>query len=113
MSMVALEGLRPWILQRLTAVYMTFYVIYALLFWLFFQDFNYNTWVQWISGDINQIMLSLFYLSALMHAWIGMRDILLDYIKPFVLRLFLLFGVGLFLIGTGFWVIKVLTMVNG
>ncbi|MDH5393197.1 MAG: succinate dehydrogenase, hydrophobic membrane anchor protein [Gammaproteobacteria bacterium] len=112
MSMVALEGLRPWILQRLTAVYLLLYVFYVAVYWLFFNSFTYNHWLQWLSDDSNQILLSLFYLSMLIHSWVGIRDVLLDYIKPFLLKLLLLFGVALFLIGSGFWLIKILMMVK-
>ena len=112
MSMVALEGLRPWVLQRLSAVYLVVYVIYALIYWLFFQTATFANWHGWISQDHNQVLLGLFYLAVLMHAWIGMRDILLDYIKPFLLRLLLLFAVAVFLIGSGFWLIKILIVVN-
>lgn len=112
MSMVALEGLRPWILQRLTAVYLLLYVFYAVAYWLFFNTFTYDHWLAWVADDINQILLSLFYLSVLIHSWVGIRDVLLDYIKPFLIRLLLLFGVALFLIGSGFWLLKILMMVQ-
>jgi len=110
--MVALEGLRPWLLQRLTAVYLLIYTIYIVIYWSFINDLGYVSWRNWISSDINQILLGLFYLTLLIHAWVGIRDVLLDYIKPFLLRLMLLFSVALFLIGSGFWLIKILIMVN-
>ncbi len=112
MSMVALEGLRPWVLQRLTAVYLVVYTIYVTIFWLFFETFTFDHWRQWVAGDINQILIALFYLSVFVHAWVGVRDILLDYIKPFLIRLLLLFAVAIFLIGSGFWMIRILMMVN-
>ena len=112
MSMVALEGLRPWVLQRLSAVYLVAYVIYALIYWLSFEQATYANWHGWVSQDHNQVLLGLFYLATFIHAWIGVRDILLDYIKPFLLRLLLLFAVAVFLIGSGFWLIKILIVVN-
>ena len=112
MSMVALEGLRPWVLQRLTAAYLVVYVFYALVYWLFFQTFDFDSWQSWISDGVNQILLSLFYLSTLIHAWVGIRDVLLDYIKPFLIRLLLLFSVAVFLIGSGIWLLRILMMVN-
>ena len=112
MSIVALEGLRPWVLQRLTAVYLVVYVIYATVYWLFFKTFSYSQWQLWVADDINQILLSLFYVSVFVHAWVGIRDVLLDYIKPFLIRLLLLFSVAVFLIGSGFWLLRILMMVN-
>lgn len=113
MSMVALEGLRPWLLQRLTALYLLIYTAYVVIYWSFFNTITYQSWQQWLAIDFNQILLGLFYLAVLMHAWIGVRDVLLDYIKPFMLRLLLLFVVAIFLIGSGFWLVKILMMVNG
>lgn len=112
MSIVALEGLRPWVLQRLTAVYLVVYTIYAIIFWTFFETLNFTNWRQWVADDLNLILLSLFYISIFVHAWVGIRDILLDYIKPFLIRLFLLFTVAVFLIGSGIWMIRILIMVN-
>ena len=112
MSMVALEGLRPWLLQRLTALYLLVYTAYMVIYWSFYNTIAYESWKQWLLADINQILLGLFYLAVLIHAWVGIRDVLLDYIKPFMLRLMLLFAVATFLIGSGFWLIKILMMVN-
>ena len=112
MSMVALEGLRPWILQRLTAVYLVLYAVYAVVYWMFFADLDFTSWREWVSSELNQISIGLFYLAVLIHAWVGVRDILLDYIKPFLLRLLLLFTVAVFLIGSGFWLLRILMMVN-
>lgn len=112
MSMVALEGLKPWLFQRLSALYMIFYTVYVLVYWSFFNSLNYTSWYGWLSADLNQILLGLFYLSLLLHAWIGVRDVLLDYIKPFLLRLLLLFAVAVFLLGSAIWLFKILIMVN-
>lgn len=112
MSMVALEGLRPWVLQRLTAVYLVLYTLYVVAYWMFFAEVNFNNWQAWVATELNQILLGLFYLAVLIHAWVGVRDILLDYIKPFLIKLLLLFAVAVFLIGSGFWLLKILMMVN-
>ncbi|MDH5423841.1 MAG: succinate dehydrogenase, hydrophobic membrane anchor protein [Gammaproteobacteria bacterium] len=112
MSLVALEGLRPWVLQRLTAVYLVVYAVYVVAYWLIFADLGFDSWRSWVATELNQILLGLFYLAVLIHAWVGVRDILLDYVKPLLLKLMLLFAVAVFLIGSGFWLLKILMMVN-
>ncbi|MGH8677940.1 MAG: succinate dehydrogenase, hydrophobic membrane anchor protein, partial [Burkholderiales bacterium] len=42
------------------------------------------------------------------HAWIGVRDILMDYIKPASVRLGLEFVVAVLLVGYAGWAIQIL-----
>jgi len=112
MTMVALEGLRPWLLQRLTALYMVVYTLYVIVYWSVFNTLSYSSWHGWLVNEINLVLLGLFYLSLLLHAWVGIRDVLLDYIKPLLLRLILLFLVAGFLMGTAIWMMKILLSVN-
>ena len=112
MTMVALEGLRPWLLQRLTALYMVVYTIYAVVYWTVVSTLSYSNWQRWLADEFNMVLLGLFYLSLLIHAWVGIRDVLLDYIKPLLLRLILLFLVAGSLMGAAIWMMKILLSVN-
>jgi succinate dehydrogenase / fumarate reductase membrane anchor subunit len=82
-------GLRDWLAQRATAAIMAIYTI-ILLGWFFAaHDFSYEGWasifaVQWMKLATFVTMLAVFY-----HAWVGIRDIWMDYIKPVGLRLVL------------------------
>ena len=83
-------GLFEWIAQRITAVIMAVYTV-ILLGWFFAaQDFSYEGWAsifasQWMKLATFVSLLSLFY-----HAWVGVRDIWMDYVKSTGLRLLLL-----------------------
>ena len=50
----------------------------------------------------------LFLLALFWHAWIGLRDIFMDYVKPAGLRLALLVGVVLLLVGYALWSVQIL-----
>jgi succinate dehydrogenase / fumarate reductase membrane anchor subunit len=50
----------------------------------------------------------LFALSLLLHAWVGMRNIFMDYIKPTGLRLALYAAVILALLWYGVWIVQIL-----
>jgi succinate dehydrogenase / fumarate reductase membrane anchor subunit len=82
-------GLRDWLAQRITATIMAIYTI-ILLGWFFLAgDFSYEGWaaifsIQWMKLATFVAMLSLFY-----HAWVGVRDIWMDYVKPVGVRLLL------------------------
>ena len=50
----------------------------------------------------------LFFVSLFLHAWIGMRDILMDYIKPLSTRLALQVVVIVLLVAWAGWAIQIL-----
>jgi succinate dehydrogenase / fumarate reductase membrane anchor subunit len=49
-----------------------------------------------------------FVLAVLLHAWLGMRDVVLDYVHRLWLRLLLLPLIGLLLTGSGLWAFHIL-----
>ncbi|MGD8568790.1 MAG: succinate dehydrogenase, hydrophobic membrane anchor protein [Gammaproteobacteria bacterium] len=104
-------GLRAWVIQRLSAVYLALFTLYALTSFLLRDSNRYDQWLEWISHPVNNIATGLFMLSLLLHAWVGARDIVLDYIKPFGFRMFKLAALMLFLVAMGLWGLKVLLSV--
>ncbi|MEJ2059642.1 MAG: succinate dehydrogenase, hydrophobic membrane anchor protein [Gammaproteobacteria bacterium] len=98
-----LSGLRAWVVQRMSAVYLALFVIYVALHTLLAPPGDYGAWRQWIGEPGMLLAVSLAYVALLLHAWVGIRDVVLDYIHPFILRLFVLFAIALFLVGCGLW----------
>jgi len=80
-------GLRDWLIQRITAVVMAVYSV-ALAGYLLLQPYlNYDVWTGLFSGQPMRTFTLLFLLSVFYHAWIGIRDIMMDYVKPAGVRL--------------------------
>lgn len=104
------SGLRAWILQRLTAIYLALFVIYLGFRWLGSPPANYAEWQGWVGNPWVSIAILLFFASLLLHAWIGVRDVLIDYVHPFGARLTLLALAGSGLLGCGLWVLQVVFM---
>src|SRR6516225_5184568 len=82
-------GLRDWIAQRATAVIMAIYTVVLLVLFFGAHDFSYDGWAsifaaQWMKLATFVTLVALFY-----HAWVGVRDIWMDYIKPVGTRLLL------------------------
>ncbi|MEM5326535.1 succinate dehydrogenase, hydrophobic membrane anchor protein [Paraburkholderia sp. JHI2823] len=80
-------GIRDWIAQRATAVIMAVYTIVLLVLFFGAHDFSYEGWAsifaaQWMKLATFVTFVALFY-----HAWVGVRDIWMDYIKPVGLRI--------------------------
>lgn len=100
--------MKAWLLQRLSAVYMAAFLVYFIAALLFAQPHTYEEWHGWLRSTPMALATTLFFVALLIHAWVGMRDVLLDYIKPFPLRLLLLNLLALGLIVMVLWVVRVL-----
>ena len=111
MSSPGIQGLRPWMIQRISAVVIALYTIYLFGYWLIDNPFNQQDWHAWVASPFNNISLGLFLIAILWHAWIGVRDIILDYVPNVVGRLIVLSVIAATIIGSGLWGIKALFMV--
>ncbi len=112
MSLYVLEGLRPWVIQRVSAVYIllfTLYVAYCLLT-ADVATMGFDAWRSWLFSPLNTTTVGLFVIALLFHVWIGMRDVVLDYVHNIMLRIFI-FGmlIGI-LLGSGLWVFRILLL---
>jgi succinate dehydrogenase / fumarate reductase membrane anchor subunit len=79
-------GLRDWLLQRVTAVIMLAYTI-ALVLFLLAAPSGFDGWKSLFGCVWVQILTQITFIALLLHAWVGVRDIWMDYVKPVGLRL--------------------------
>ena len=101
------QGMRAWLLQRLTAIYIAVYSL-ALIIWLVSNyPVNYSNWYLIFSHPVILIATVVFYLSIFIHAWVGMRDILVDYAKPSSVRFILLTALAFSLIAMTAWLLLI------
>lgn len=103
-----LGGLRAWLVQRLSAAYMALFLPLAVLYLAFHPVQDFATWRQLLGQPLAGVALALFFLALLTHAWVGMRDLLLDYIHAPRLRLVLLVLLWGALVTQGLWLIRIL-----
>jgi len=80
-------GLREWLIQRITAVLMALYSITLGGYLLMQPGLDYAAWTQLFSGQLMRTLTLMFLLSVYYHAWIGVRNIVMDYIKIDGIRL--------------------------
>lgn len=92
------QGLRDWLIQRVSAVLMIIYSVYLLAFIIMHPDLSYYEWHGLFAHILMKIFTLLVLLALLFHAWIGMWTIFTDYVKPFVLRFVLQMFVFLVLV---------------
>ena len=101
-------GLRDWLVQRVTAVVMAVYAVFMVVYLLLQPSFGYDTWIELFSGNIVRTFSLLFLLSLFYHAWIGVRDIVMDYVKPASIRLLIHVLVILALVLYVIWSVQIL-----
>jgi len=120
-------GMRDWLSQRITGVLMAIFTIVLLVQYLlpsyahdahgdrvrdaagnYIQILGYDKWAgifnpQWMRVLTLVVIVSLGY-----HAWVGMRDVWMDYVKPVGARLFMQVLTIVWLVGCAGWAIQVL-----
>jgi len=105
------HGLRGWVLQRLTALYLALFLLYLLVHLSVSAPATVAEWRAWVGDPLVNGAWAVFFAALLMHAWVGVRDVILDYVRPAGLRLIVLFALGLYLLALGYWALVVLLAV--
>ena len=101
-------GLRDWLAQRITAAIMAIYTIVILVVLLGGQPINYGVWRDFFAQGWMRVATLLFAASFAWHAWVGVRDIIMDYIQSTALRLSLEAWVLLTIAGYLAWAVQIL-----
>ena len=101
-------GLRDWLAQRITAVIMAVYSVIAVFVLFSSKPITYAVWRDLFAQGWMRVATLLFMASLAWHAWVGVRDILMDYIKPAGLRLALEVLVLVTIAAYAGWTIQIL-----
>jgi succinate dehydrogenase / fumarate reductase membrane anchor subunit len=101
-------GLKDWLLQRLTAVVMAVYTLLLLAIALWQGGLDHGVWKALFANAAFKLATFLFMVALLYHAWVGVRDIWMDYVKPVGVRLALQALTVAVLIGYLGWTIQIL-----
>ncbi len=105
--------MRAWWVQRLSAVYMLFFIL-SLLAYLGTQPMHeYAQWRSWIARPEISLAFLVFTAALVAHMWVGLRDVLLDYARPAGLRTGLLVAVALGLASIGVSMLSILLRLHG
>lgn len=101
-------GLRDWLAQRVTAVVMAVYTLLLLVAVAGLPRLDHAHWRALWELPLMRYATVLAALSLLYHAWVGVRNIFMDYVKPVGLRLTLHAAAILWLAWCGIWVAQIL-----
>ena len=101
-------GASDWLIQRVTALVMALYLVIMAGYLLMQPELNYDTWTALFSSLPVRTFSLLFLLSLFYHAWVGVRDIVMDYVKSAGVRLVIHVLVILALILYAIWSVQIL-----
>ena len=102
-------GLRDWLAQRITAVLMALFTIVLLVQVLMpGEPLGYDRWAAIFSHQWMKVLTFVTVVALAYHAWVGVRDIWMDYIQPVGIRLALQVFSIVWLLGCAGWAIQVL-----
>ncbi len=101
-------GLGNYLVQRLTAVYLAAYTLLLIVLLLFTGDLSYVGWASMFVPLWMKVVSLLALFALLYHAWIGVKDIWMDYVKPTGIRLALQALTVLWLLFCAVWSVQIL-----
>ena len=101
-------GLRDWLSQRVTAVLMALFTLVVIVQVLLPGEMGYDKWAGIFSSQWMKVFTFVVIVALLVHVWVGVRDILMDYVKPVGVRLGLQVAAIAWLVGCSGWAIQVL-----
>jgi len=101
-------GMRDWLSQRVTAGLMALFTIVLLVQVLFGGPLGYDRWAAIFSAQWMKVLTFVVIVALGWHAWVGVRDIWMDYVKPVGVRLLLQVVTIVWLVGCSGWAVQVL-----
>jgi succinate dehydrogenase / fumarate reductase membrane anchor subunit len=104
------SGLRAWFLQRASAIYLILFSLYALQHMIFNPPAGHAAWQGWVAQPLVSLGLLLFFASLLLHAWVGIRDVIIDYVHPTSIRVSVLTVIGFVLVGCAAWALQIIIL---
>lgn len=102
-------GMRDWLSQRVTAVILALFTVVVLAQIIFSKGpMGYDKWAgiftpQWMKVLTFVVFVSMFY-----HVWVGIRNIFMDYVKPYSFRFVMHVFAIVWITGCAGWAIQVI-----
>lgn len=82
----ALPSLGAWLVQRVSALYMLLFIVFVLVHFVVDPPHSYPGWHGWVTSRGVRISGGVFFIAMSAHAWVGLRDVIADYVHQMTLR---------------------------
>ena len=103
-----MSGLLAWTLQRLTAIFMLVFCVFVLLRFTFERPHSFREWHAWVASPLMLFAMALFFVALALHTWVGLRDVIMDYVHSFALRIYLFSLLGIEAAAVALWAFWIL-----
>ena len=104
-------GAKDWLYQRVTAVIMLVAIVLLAIFLILAShtiNENFISWQEFFGFTFVKVFTQIVLASVMLHAWIGMRDFWMDYVKSAGLRVVFYTLTILWLVGSFIYSVKIL-----
>jgi len=101
-------GLADWLSQRITAVVLALFTLVLVVQVLFGGPLGYDRWAGIFSQQWMKVLTFVTIVALLYHAWVGVRNVWMDYVQPVAVRLTLQAFTIVWLVGCAGWAVQVL-----
>jgi succinate dehydrogenase / fumarate reductase membrane anchor subunit len=106
------SGLKAWLLQRVSAVYLALFCTWLGLHLFLAPPADHAQWAAWVARPWVSLSFMVAIVLLLAHAWVGIRDVLMDYVKPLGFRVGAMAAFGLMFLASGLWAMQALLAVG-
>ena len=101
-------GTGLWLMQRATALLLVLALPFLLMYGLLALPLDFDGWQALWAPLWSRVLLVLSGATLALHAWVGMRDIFMDYVHCTLLKLTMTLTVMTVLAGSLVWLIAIL-----
>ena len=103
-----INGLGSWLWQRIAALYLSLFLIYFIISFICLAQFNYADWLLWHTQPVNSVLIFIGFFMLTVHAWIGIKDVIMDYVHPVVARALVMMLFAFMLMSCLVWASRIL-----
>lgn len=102
------NGVRDWLVQRVSAVVIAVYFLTILYFFLTHSYVEYDDWALFMFSPWMRIFTLVVLLNVAAHAWLGMWRVTTDYITHLGIKIVVQSAIVLFLLGCLIWGVEII-----
>lgn len=102
------RGLNAWLIQRASAGVLALGLPAFLIYVVCQPTLDFATWRALFQPLFVKVGALLFVVALLAHAWLGLREVFIDYVHRLGLRLALYFAFGVLYLGCLIWAVDIL-----
>ncbi len=92
---------------------MLFFIVYLLAHLAFDPPASFRSWRGWVASPGVSLAMGAFFFALLAHVAVGVRDVIMDYVRPVAARLPALALLAAGLIATAAWLTGILLRSRG